>query len=220
MLQVQKLEEFFNWLLDCRFFPEPCGTPRRFLPDIDREIGHLKKLEEEGCPAIKFSIESLEAARSSVAKTGYEFRCEFISGTSTSKENAEPVWRLFAATCVAAALWPDVSPHRRVWEKLQSNGYVSSQNIVERTLEMRVRRYDDGATPQHRRFVLQIEYQNFKSFSAWPDTAKALKAGWSAKDRQRLSRLTTVGKREIRILEKLCANYEARKGRLKLSVGS
>jgi hypothetical protein len=221
MLQVQKLEEFFNWLLDCRFFPESCGTPRRFLPDIDREIGRLKKLDEKGCPAIKSTIENLEVARSHVANTGYEFQSEFIHGTSTRDENTEPFWRLFAATCVACALWPDSSPNRRIWEKMKSNGYVSSQNIgCERTLETRVRRFGDSIAPGFRRMVLQYEYQNFKSFSAWPDTAKALQAGWRLKDVQRLSRLTAVGKREVRMLEKLCANYEARKGGLKLSVGS
>ncbi len=211
MLQEQKLEDFFNWLLDCRFFPKPCGNPQRFLPRIDREIQCLKKLEQEGCPAIKFAIENLETARSSIARMGYEFRSKFMTiAGGQDKRNIESAWRLVAATCVAVALWPDVSPHRRVWEKLESNGYVSSQNISERTLEMRVRRFD-AARQGSLGFVLLAEYQNFKCFSTSTDTVKALQAGWRSKDRRRLCRLQTVSKREIRMLEKLGANYEAYK---------
>ena len=143
---------------------------------------------------------------------GYEFRSDRATlSMGDNRKDVEQAWRLFAATCVAATLWPERSPHQAVWERLKFNGYTGSHNITERALEMRVRRFYDTGTSESRRFALRVEYQNFKMSSTSADTIEALGAGWRSRDRQRICRLQTVSDDEIRILGELTARYEARR---------
>ena len=217
MLQTENLEKFFDWLLDRRFFPKYYGdSSKRFLPKIEREIQHLKKLQAEGCPSITSTVEELEKARALVATMGPVFRSQFasFSGGHSRRKDVEVVRRLSVATCVARALWLERSPNKAVREKLKSNGYTSTENIAERTLEQRVRRFDQTAKPAERLFVVRCQYSDFKGFSAWPETQKALGGGihWrSRKDQQRIARLMGVSVRESGMLQKLFETSEKRR---------
>jgi hypothetical protein len=200
MLQEPTLKDFFDWLLDCENIPEPRGTPQRFLPRLDKEIQRLKKLEEDGCPGISPAIENLGKARSVIAQTGYEFRSERMSAQSKVNKNWEEVTRLFVATCVAAELFPGDSPHQVVWDKLNTNGYVSGQNIDNRAIETRVRRFEKAAILiEHLCLAVRYEYGVFWSSYHWPE-------------------LRPMGPQEIEMLEKLCANIKARKDKASRAV--
>lgn len=207
MLHDEVLASFFKWLLDRRHFPEYCGNSRRFLPRIDKEIQHLKRLQAEGCPALASTIESLEKARSAVAGMGPQYRSEFAVRASFTKRNLERDERLLAATCVATTLWPKLSPNKKVWETVELGGY----RIGERTLEMCVRRFDKTRTALERCAELKWKYQQFKMHSVWPKIKEATRTGWRPKDQQRVGRLGTVTKRETNLLEQVCCKYEARK---------
>lgn len=207
LLHDEELASFFKWLLDQRHFPEYCGNPRKFLPGVDKEIRHLKNLQAAGCPALASTVESLERTRSALSGMGPQYRSHFAVRAGFTRRNLEQDERLFAATCVATTLWPERSPNRTVWETVKSGGY----RIGERTLEMRVRRFDKTRTALERCAELKWKYQNFKMHSVWPETAEALRAGWRSRDTQRVRRLATVTKRETRLLEEVCATYEGRK---------
>ncbi len=207
VLHNGELASFFKWLLDRRYFPEYCGNPRRFLPGVDKEIQRLKNLQAAGCPALASTVESLERARAALSGMGPQYRSHFAVRAGFARRNLEQAERLVAATCVATTLWPERIPNGIVWETVQTGGY----GIGERTLEMCVRRFDQKRTALERCADLKWKYQHFKMHSVWPEVVEALRAGWRARDRQRVRRLTTVTKRETRLLEEVCANYEARK---------
>ena len=200
MFQEPTLKDFFDWLLDCRNIPKPRGTPQRFLPRLDNEIQRLKKLEEDGCPGISPAIENLGKARSVIAQTGYEFRSERMSAQSKVNKNWEEETRFFVATCVAAELFPGESPNRVVWEKLNSNGYVSGHNIDKKAIETRVRRFKKAAIViEHLCLAVRFEYDLFWGSYHWPE-------------------LRPMGTSETAMLEKLCANIKARKDKASRAV--
>jgi hypothetical protein len=204
MLQAPErdlLQGFFEWLLDTRHFPSLVqNRTKRFLPKIRREIKHLQKLEQEMDRPLQEAIVCLEAHAKAIEAAPRQYSSPYKVRVSGAKGNIEETERVFLATRVARLLKPEESPHSVVRDQLADK----SHRRGDRTVEMRVRRFEKQLPSGECDRIAQAMYSDFKYSTFFPEIRRRLARGEWKRNCWQIAEQLAITTFEQGVLKELC----------------